>query len=279
MKLSFIEPRPNLSKIVKKYIIIDSIEAYERLWILPSTGKLILFNSGIDIFLDKYDSNEKTPVMPNELSLVTKVDNIVHLSVREGTQLKFPILGVELYPTACHHLFLYDSRINSAGYVFFENCLKDTDISFERLYEIDGLDEQISYIEKGLLSLKEKAPTLDSTYANIEKIIEYIMETLKKVNVTDILEKFDYSRTSLERDFKKVTGYTAKEFIQIMRFCHIFKDLIINGYDFMKLEYEFFDQSHMNKAFKKFIDIPPSKLQAYIQDNNIEIYQLQETYE
>ena len=279
MKLSFIEPRSELSKIVKKYIIIESIEAYEKLWILPSTGKLIFFNSGIDIFLDKYDSNKKTPVMPNELSLVTKVDNIVQLSVREGTELKFPILGVELTSTACNRLFLYDSRINSDGYVFFEDCLKPTGISFDKIYEKDGLDEQISYIEKGLLGLKDKASPMESTYAAIEKIIEYIMETLKKVNVTDILEQFDYSRTSLERDFKKITGYTAKEFIQIMRFCHIFKDLIVNGYDFMKLEYEFFDQSHMNKAFKKFIDIPPSKLQAYIQDNNIEIYQLQKTYE
>jgi hypothetical protein len=63
-----------------------------------------------------------------------------------------------------------------------------------------------------------------------------------------------------------------------MRFYGVFKDLMTNGYDFMKLEYDFFDQSHMNKAFKRFIDVSPSKLQEYINENNIQIYQLNKDY-
>ncbi len=279
MKISFIEARHELVNIVKNYIVIESLEDYEKLWILPNTGKLILFNSGIDIFLHQYDSNEDTHALPKDLSVVTKVNNIVHLGICDGTQLQFPLLGVELSPTACNHLFSYDSRINDEGYMFFEDCLKPTGVSFEKLYEIDGVDEQIAYIENGLLSLKEKASPVENNYEVIESIIEHINKNMHRVNVSDILEKFEYSRTSLERDFKKMTGYTAKEFIQIIRFCDIFKDLIVNGYHYMELEHEFFDQSHMNKAFKKFIDIPPSKLQAYVKDNNIEIYQLQKTYE
>ena len=278
VKVSFIEPTSELTKIVKKYIIIESLEEYEKLWILPSTGKLILFNSGINIFINRYHSNEETSVLPKEFSVTRKVDEIIQLSVANA-ELKFPIFGVELFSTACTRLFSFDNRAVTDGHVLLESCLKPTGISFEKLYEIDGIDEQISYIEKGFLSLKEKAYPVESTYTVIENIIEYILNTLHKVNVSDILDKFEYSRTSLERDFKKTTGYTAKEYIQIMRFCDIFKDLIVNGYDYMKLEYKFFDQSHMNKAFKKFIDIPPSKLQAFVQENNIEIYQLQKTYE
>lgn len=278
VKVSFIEPTPELTKIVKKYIIIESLEAYEKLWILPSTGKLIFFNSGIDLFINKYHSDEEMSVLPKEFSVTRKVDEIIQLSIGNA-DVKFPLFGVELLSTACTRLFSFDNRVVTESHVLLENCLNPTGVSFENLYEIDDIDEQVSYIEKGFLSLKAKAYPVESTFTVIENIIEYILETLHKVNVSDILEKFEYSRTSLERDFKKTTGYTAKEYIQIMRFCDIFKDLIVNGYDFMTLEYKFFDQSHMNKAFKKFIDIPPSKLQAFVKKNNIEIYQLQKTYE
>lgn len=278
MKTSIIKPSDQLKDIVKHYIIIESLELHEKFWILPNAGNFILFNPGLKAFLHKYDSNEEPFVLPKDFSVSIKANNIVSLSINEGEDVQYPILGVELLPTGCNRLFSDKETDLRSVYQLLEGCLKEKEVSFDKLYDLTTIDEQIDYIEEGFLALKAKASPVHESCVQIEKVIEYINNTLYKVNVSDVLREFDSSRTTLERDFKRIIGYTPKEFIQIMRFSSIVKDLMQNGYDFMKLEYDFFDQSHMNKAFKRFIDISPSKLQAYINDENIHIYQMNRDY-
>jgi AraC-like DNA-binding protein len=278
LKTSIIKPSDQLKDIVKHYIIIESLELHEKFWILPNAGNFILFNPGLKAFLHKYDSNEEPFVLPKDFSVSIKANNIVSLSINDGEDVHYPILGVELLPTGCNRLFSDKETDLRSVYQLLEGCLKEKEINFNALYDFNTVDEQIDYIEQGFLALKEKASPVHESCIQIEKVIKYIGNNLYSVNVSDVLREFDSSRTTLERDFKRIIGYTPKEFIQIMRFCNIVKDLMTNGYDFMKLEYDFFDQSHMNKAFKRFIDVSPSKLQEYIKDNNIQIYQLNKDY-
>lgn len=278
MKISILKPSEQLKDIVRHYIVIESLEVDEKFWILPNASNFILFNTGLEAFLHKYDSNEESFSLPKDCSVSLKANNIVRLSVNEGEHIQYPLLGVELMPTGCNRLFSDKVTDMSSVYQLLEVCLKEEKVSFDKLYDFTTVHEQIDYIEKGFLTLKQKAFPVNDSCIQIEKILEYIRNTLHNVNVSDILLEFNYSRTSLERDFKRIIGYTPKEFIQIARFCGVFKDLMVNGYDFMKLEYDFFDQSHMNKAFKRFIDVSPSKLQDYINDNNIQIYQLNRDY-
>lgn len=278
LKISIIKPSDELKDIVRHYIIIESFDPDEKLWILPNAGNFILFNPGLDALLHKYDSNEGPFALPKDFSVSIKANNIVKLSVNEGEKLEYPLLGVELLPTGCNRLFSDKETDMRSVYQLLEVCLKDKEVNFDKLYDFNTVDEQIDYIEQGFLALKEKASAVPESCIQIEKVIEYISSRLYRVNVSDLLLEFDSSRTTLERDFKRVIGYTPKEFIQIMRFGGVFKDLMLNGYDYMKLEYNFFDQSHMNKAFKRFIDISPSKLQAYVKDQNIYIYQMNRDY-
>lgn len=276
LKLSIHKPSDNLKNIVKHYVVIESLEEDEKLWVLPNAGNFLLFNPGLDAFLQKYNSNEVSFTLPPSFSVGIKANDIIRLNVVAHEKIIYPLIGVELLPTGYHRLFNENAFDLRTEHRPLEKCLEGKDVSFENLYNLDSLGHQISYIEEGLLALKKLASPIQNVFKTIEEIIQYIFKTITNVKVNDILEKFSYSRTSLERDFKKIVGYTPKEFIQIMRFCMIFKDLILNGYDYRKLEYDFFDQSHMNKALKKFIDIPPSKLQAYILENNIQVYQANE---
>jgi AraC-like DNA-binding protein len=279
LKTSLIKPSDQLKDIIKHYIVIESFDLHEKFWILPNAGNFILFNPGLEAFLHKYDSNEEPFALPKDFSVSIKANNIVRLSVNEGENIEYPLLGVELLPTGCNRLFSDKETDMRSVYQLLEVCLKEKEVSFDKLYDFKKVQEQIDYIEEGFLELKERASPVHDSCVQIEKVIEYISNTLYRVNVSDILLEFDSSRTTLERDFKRIVGYTPKEFIQIMRFSGVFKDLIKNGYDFIRLEYEFFDQSHMNKAFKRFIDISPSKLKAYIEEQNIHIYQLNRDYE
>lgn len=282
MKLTIIEPEKELQSIVRQYVIIESLHQYESLWVLPNAGNFIIFNRGTKGTVEKYESSEKSFSMPMEFYVGMKRDDVLKFELNKkilDDRLTFPIIAVELLPLGFNSLFSSNAAELRENYILLDECLKGKDLDFNELYNCDTSSEQISYIEKRLLRLKNNISLMDRVHNVIEEIIFYILQTLHSVNVSDILEKFGYSRTSLERDFKKLVGYTPKEFIQIMRFCHIFKDLMYNGYDFMKLEYDFFDQSHMNKAFKKFTDILPSKLQTYVLDNHVLVYQLCERNE
>lgn len=281
LKLLFPTPSSGLETIVKHYIVIESLQDFEDLWILPNAGNFIIFNSGIDGFVQKYNSEDVIFELPKGFFVSRKANNITKIGINLKSVIDkdiFPIFAVELLPTGYNRLFCknaYDLRDNM---LLLNDCIRDENISFEKLYSFKNIKKEIAYIEHGLLNLKRCAQTKQQAAHEIEDIIDYIVNTMQNVKVSDILEKFSYSRSTLERDFKKVIGYTPKEFIQIVRFCMMFKNLTLNGYDYMKMDHNFFDQSHLNKAFKKFIDIPPSKLQGYVNDNNINIYQVQEDY-
>ena len=282
MKLSIIQPVNELNTIIKRYIVVTSLEDNANLWFLPNAGNYINFNPIIKGHVCKYNSDSEKFPISTDFNIGIKANDILKFEVsHEETvqELPYPIIIVELQPTGFHRLFgqsAHDLRDKS---LLLTECLKDSHISFENLYQQPSVEEQIAFLEDKFIQLKDEPhPTLSlSTLFN--EITHYINRTLQEVNVSDILKEFSYSRSSLERDFKKVIGFTPKEFIQISRFNVIFRDLIVNGYDYMQLEYNYFDQSHLNKAFKKFIDIPPSKLQAYVQDNDIKIYQMHPDYQ
>lgn len=281
MKLLFPTPLSGLETIVKNYIVIESLQDFEELWILPNAGNFIVFNVGMPIFMQMHDSVDGPYDLPKDFFVSRKLNNIMKIVIDgEHTveEESFPIFAVELLPTGYNRLFCknaYDLRDNI---VLLKDCCEDDNISFDRLYSFKKIKKEIAYIEHGLLNIKRNALNKEHSEREIEEIIDYILDTMQNVKVSDILERFSYSRSTLERDFKKMTGYTPKEFIQIIRFCKMFKNLLFNGYDYMKMEHSFFDQSHFNKAFKKFIDIPPSKLQGYIHENNIQVYQAREDY-
>lgn len=277
LKHKIIKPSIELKTIVKQFIVIESFSDYEKLWVLPNAGNFIIFNRGVKACVEKYNTSDISHSIPEFFSIGIKLDCIVRINIDKkiiNNFTLFPIIIVELLPLGFCSLFEDNAIKLREGHMLLNESLNNRDVSFDKLYTYTSIEKQIKYIENGLLSLKMSSSPAKQVFIVIEEIIKYITRAIHYINVADILRKFSYSRTSLERDFKKIVGFTPKEFIQIMRFCLIFKDIMINGYDFIKLEYNFFDQSHMSKAFKKFIDIPPSKLKAYIQENNINIYQL-----
>jgi len=277
MKLSLYKPSNELQHIVKQYILIESLEDQENLWVLPNLGNYILFNPGLDAMLLEHSSDNISHVLPKEFCFGIKATQIVRLFVKETENIQFPMFGVELYPTGYHRLFGKEAFDLRQEHKPLAPSLSDLGCDFEALYKIEGIDEQIAYIETGLGCLLKENKSCDDLCVKIEEIIAYILENLDGVKVKDILEHFLYSRTSLERDFKKVVGYTPKEFIQTLRFYTLSKELMEKGYNYNELSYEFCDRSHMNKAFKKYTDILPSKFQDFIEEKKIKIYQNQVT--
>lgn len=266
------KPSDGLKGIVKQYVLIESLEGQDKLWILPNLGNYLLFNPGIKGVLQEYDSDKVTHTIPKEFCIGVKSTQIVRLIVQEKDNTRFPMYGIELHPTGFHRLFGKDSYTLQEGHKLLKEYLEGKETLFNDLYSLNSVEAQVQYLEKGLLRLKNDTSKTEHLVNKIDEIIYYIIENITNVNINDILETFSYSRTSLGRDFKKVVGYSPKDFIQTMRFYMLSKELIGNGYDYKTLAYAFSDQSHMNKAFKKFVDITPSKFQTYLKDNEIKVH-------
>lgn len=99
----------------------------------------------------------------------------------------------------------------------------------------------------------------------IEKICQQIFVAEGECKVADILANLDFSKRKIQVMFKKTTGLSIKQFINIVRLRSAVDSLVDKkisqgrGAD-VAVAHHFFDQSHLVKALNKSIGITPSKL-------------------
>lgn len=96
-----------------------------------------------------------------------------------------------------------------------------------------------------------------------EKVLAYIHEKQGDVSINEILEKSYYPRKTLERHFKKKVGLSPKVYAQIYRFKCLIKFLERNPeitWSQLASESGYFDQSHMNRYVKEYLQVSPNSL-------------------
>ncbi|MEM9930506.1 MAG: helix-turn-helix domain-containing protein, partial [Bacteroidota bacterium] len=79
----------------------------------------------------------------------------------------------------------------------------------------------------------------------------------------DLMARTNYSRSTLERYFKKDTGLTPKKFQTLHRFRLAINELYDTGNtDWLHYveKYGYFDQSHFIKEVKRYTSLTPSKI-------------------
>nr|WP_321267128.1 AraC family transcriptional regulator [uncultured Sulfurimonas sp.] len=177
----------------------------------------------------------------------------------------------ELTPTGYFELFNKEASVLNSTYEELETHIIDK--YFKKLYTHKSIKEELSYLNTSLdlLHLTQGATSL-AIYNVIDKIVNsYHFE----VTVENLIEEFGYSRSTLERQFKKVIGLTPKNFIFVAKFCKTVVAYIEDKSTFKELEYLYSDNSHMNAVFKKFFGVSPSVIFHEVANNNIKIYQMQ----
>ncbi|SFN61681.1 Helix-turn-helix domain-containing protein [Bizionia echini] len=119
--------------------------------------------------------------------------------------------------------------------------------------------ENENEIEK-ITALVDKS--LESYYSNwmvpldSQPMVDYIFNKKGLLETIELSEKFPFSSRTIERIFHKEVGASPYRFICLVRFNHIIRELLENKYDSidsLTKDYEYFDQSHFEKDFKKFM--------------------------
>ena len=90
--------------------------------------------------------------------------------------------------------------------------------------------------------------------SNLITVVQSIVQQRGVVNITNLCESHFLSQRNLERKFKDLTGFSPKTFARIVRFEESIstattqQDLSLTE---LAYEFEYYDQSHMIKDFKK----------------------------
>ena len=178
------------------------------------------------------------------------------------------------------------------GYVLYlqKEYLKNLDFNFSSAYELIKnkniyksfiklceclLDIKVSLIEKeeelylfclAFFSFEQKEKNFkeESTLAmNIKKYLD--KNYLEEFILEDLAKKFDLSVVHLIRVFKKEFGLPIHSYI-LNKKVHMAKELLSSNMSVSLIAQNsgFFDQSHLNRSFKRIFQITPKEYQKHI---------------
>jgi AraC-like DNA-binding protein len=266
-------PLQDIKHIVKQYVVINSLDDIESLLFLPNGCNFIVFNRGIEGYTKIYNEDNQFSIPKNySISVKTnKVEKFVLTNENISEDIIFPIILVELTPIGYYQLFNKEASELNKSYEELEPKMIDN--YFKELYTHDTIEEELDYLNKSieLIYAEQENPHL-TIYDVIDKIVNsYHFE----VTVENLIQEFGCSRSTIERQFKKVVGLTPKNFIFVSKFCRTLLACIEDECTFKELEYLYSASSHMNAVFKKFLGVSPSAILKEVANNKIQIYQMQ----
>lgn len=261
-----------LESVIKQYVVVTSLEDMDKLLFLPNGCNFILFNRGFDGYIKVYKEEKKFPI-PKNYSISIKNNKIKKFRLNSDdliSSVELPFIMAELTPIGFYKLFNIDSSVLNER--CFEIQDEIVDEYFSKLYTHESIEAELNYLNDALLRLQLLH---DCNRMCIQDVMDRIINMYHfEVNVKTLIEDFGCSRSKIEREFKKIIGFTPKNFIYISKFCKTVLAYIEDDCGFNEMEYLYSDYSHMNSVFKKFFGTNPSVVFDDVTNNKIQLYQM-----
>lgn len=272
MNYKIFPPSDKLKDIVKQYVVFNSLENIENVLFLPDGGNFLIFNRGVKANSKLIGCDESFEV-PEGYSFNFKTNRVKQVFLEHEyhhDDVQFPIIVVELLPIGFYKLFNIDMSLSEFNY---EEIPKEiVERYFSQLYKNSDIDEEFSYLNSSLIEL---ANSHDNKRLPIEDVVDKIYNDYQlEVSVEDLLDEFGYSRSTMERNFKKMIGLTPKNFIFISKFSKTFLQYIDEKRTLRDMQYLYSDSSHMNAVFQKFLGVAPSEILKKVSNGEVAVYQL-----
>lgn len=115
---------------------------------------------------------------------------------------------------------------------------------------------------RGYLEKRFSPSYVDENTLVIQGVIEAIEEGRK---IGDLPEHYGLSMRTIERNFRRYTGFTLKKYQLIVRLNRLLEEVYRNDdvdWGDLAVKYGFFDQAHMIKVIKKYLGKTPGEYTA-----------------
>jgi AraC-like DNA-binding protein len=268
----FRSPR-KLDVIIEQYVIVTSLEDIEKLLFLPNGCNFIVFNRGFDGYIKVYKEDKKFPI-PKNYSISVKNNKIKKFILNDkslASKVKLPLILAELTPIGFYKLFHTDATILNDCFLEIQDNIIDK--YFSKLYTHNCIEDEIEYLDDALDRLQRSQ---NNTRICVQDVMDRMINTYHfEISIKALLRELSCSRSKLEREFKKVIGFTPKNFIYTSKFCKTVLAYIEDDCGLNEMEYLYSDYSHMNSVFKKFFGTNPSVVFDDVTNNKIRLYQMQ----
>jgi AraC-like DNA-binding protein len=169
------------------------------------------------------------------------------------------IFGVRLYAHAIPLLFNMPATELTNQYIDISSLLNNRGSELaDEILQADTFEERVAIISAFLVSQTQKRlPAL----TRFEAFITAMNQT--GMPVRELSARVHLSQRQFERQFKYLTGFSAKTFFKIARFENMMEALgcgagkVPQSLTDMALEHGYYDQSHLNRHFKEFTGMTP----------------------
>lgn len=165
-------------------------------------------------------------------------------------------------PNALHNLYKIDMKdLKKSEYINAFDVLGNDSVSlYDQLLSVNNINEQFHITEnyfESYLNHQQIKPDI------IDNILEIINKEKGCVRVNEITEYFNIAERTLYHKFLTQTGLSPKEYIRLIRFGNIMRNLKnishVNMFDIFNNS-DLYDQSHLIKEIKNFTGYTPKSI-------------------
>lgn len=178
------------------------------------------------------------------------------------------VLGIKFRPGAFYPF--YQQSVSG----FTDETLHFNDVFDEDLKNLESKIFKQNYIEQMVEEvesfLMNHLPEQDSNIQKINEIIEMVMDESSIIKVDNLIGRFDLSKRTLQRLFKKYVGVSPKWIIQRYRL-HEAAEKLATGetknWPQLALDLGYYDQSHFIRDFKAVVGKSPAEYMEALKNN------------
>lgn len=254
-----ISPIWQLKGLIDKIWVFESSEPMSRddMKLVVPNGRMLLiipFRNGITGQMD----NKYYITPENRIALVGISDrpSIVDAEMKGPTG----TIGVEISAMAAYRFFhLKLKDIKNQLHPLSDIVGKDAATIEQRIAESESIDDKLDLLQQFLLSLLH--------YGKEDSLFEYCVRQIQTATGSNLIRQLEretgYTSRWLNLKFEERLGISPKNYSSIMRFQRYYKELLLNPDAFFKQKsfYDYYyDESHFIKDFKRFTDIPPTRM-------------------
>lgn len=168
--------------------------------------------------------------------------------------------GIKFNSGVVPDIFRQDIHILVANNILLEKYQK-LDFMIQKIMGMPSFEEKVSYSAacESYFSTKSLNPTILTALKDIH-------ESYGNIKVADVAIKLGYCSRHINEIFRKNTGFSIKQYAQIIRIQQAIDELKKTGQNDIYSNLGFYDQSHFLKEFKRLTLLTPRS----IKDNNWE---------